>query len=477
MKNHLPLLMLFLTIRILSFGQTFTRNQANSHTESSNKVRVDPQNGNIEYFEFSSTELKSASTNEATLKQKTGLPENYEFRPLKTYKDQQKNLHKKYQLFYKGIQIEGLTYTIHYKDGIPQSANGKIIKSAGAPTQPSINQTEAIEKAIAAVPAKQYCWDTDTSHYPDAELLYIQNDSSIILCYKVDIYALSPLSREYIYVDAIKGTIIQRLSRIHETNITGTASTKYSGIIDITTTKIDSIPNLYSLRETTRGNGIYTYSLNNDLSILSATELTDDDNVWDSIHHQTAYDAHYACEMTYDYFKSTFDRNSIDDNGFALVSYVHYGVNEGRAFWDGSKLKFGDGNETYLPLTSMQIVAHEITHGLTEKTANLQYRDEPGALNESFSDIFGICVENYVSPTTTDYILGEEVRRDGTAIRNMENPNSTGDPDTYLGKYWISESGDNGGIHTNSGVQNYWFYLWHLKYIGLIPGTTLYFFC
>ncbi len=457
MNKHLTLLMLFLWIGMLSFGQTFTGKQANSYVEGSGKVRVNQINGNIEYFEFSSAGLKSQTPNAALLKQKIGLPDKYEFKQSKTTTDHQRNLHQKFQLYYANIKVEGLSYTIHYKNGIPQSANGNVFKKEGFITHPAINENMAIDKAIAAIPAKQYRWDLDKSLYPAAELLYVPIDSTLKLCYKIDIYAIEPLARAFVYVDATNGAIVKKTNRIHDINKVGRAITKYSGDVEITT---DSISSLFYLKETTRGNGINTYNMNNGINYTSATNFTDNDNNWESISEQIANDAHYGSERTYDYYMSKFGRNSIDDNGFALNSYVHYRTNFANAFWDGECMTYGDGDGmTIFPLVSMDIVAHEITHGLTSHTADLEYAYESGALNESFSDIFGISVDFYANPTTANYLMGEQVNANGTAGRSLEDPNSIGDPDTYQGNYWYSGSGDGGGVHTNSSVQNYWFYL------------------
>ena len=93
--------------------------------------------------------------------------------------------------------------------------------------------------------------------------------------------------------------------------------------------------------------------------------------------------------MTYDYFLNVHGRNSIDNNGFRLDSYIHHDDNYANAFWDGQRMTYGDGNGNNSPFTALDIAGHEITHGLTNMTANLVYKDESGALNESFSDIFG----------------------------------------------------------------------------------------
>jgi PKD repeat protein len=200
--------------------------------------------------------------------------------------------------------------------------------------------------------------------------------------------------------------------------------------------------------------------MNTGTSYGAAVDFTDADNNWNNVNAQLdeyATDAHWGAEMTYDYFDIIHGRNSIDDNGFELNSYIHYDVNYNNAFWDGQRMTYGDGDGVDNPLTSVDIAGHEIAHGLTTFTADLVYNAESGALNESFSDIFGTCIENYAKPTDWNWTMGEDI---GSAFRSMSNPGLYGDPDTYFGSNWASlTGGDNGGVHTNSGVQNFWFYL------------------
>ncbi|MGE0566392.1 MAG: M4 family metallopeptidase, partial [Bacteroidia bacterium] len=162
---------------------------------------------------------------------------------------------------------------------------------------------------------------------------------------------------------------------------------------------------------------------------------------------------------TYDYFFNQHNRNSIDGNGFKLLSYVHYNTNYNNAFWDGQRMTYGDGNgSTFTILTALDVCGHEITHGLTSNTSGLIYSYESGALNESYSDIFGTLVENYGRPSNWDWKIGQDMTPSGNGIRNMQNPKLFSDPHTYQGQYWYTGTNDNGGVHTNSGVSNYWFY-------------------
>jgi hypothetical protein len=156
------------------------------------------------------------------------------------------------------------------------------------------------------------------------------------------------------------------------------------------------------------------------------------------------------------------NRNSYDDNGSAIKSYVHYDRDYDNAFWNGSVMTYGDGSDTYFDaLTSLDVAAHEIGHAVMTYTADLTYSYESGAMNEGYSDIWGACVEYYAEPNKQTWLIGEDIdRRSGhAALRDMSNPKAEGQPDTYQGQNWYTGSSDNGGVHTNSGVLNYWFYL------------------
>jgi PKD repeat protein len=142
-----------------------------------------------------------------------------------------------------------------------------------------------------------------------------------------------------------------------------------------------------------------------------------------------------------------------------LISYVHYGVAFANAFWNGQFMTYGDGAPNTAipqPATVLDICGHEFAHGVTGNSARLIYRNESGALNESFSDIFGKAIEHFARPNNFSWVVGGDM---GTGIRNMELPHTFGNPHTYQGRFWFTGSGNNGGVHTNSGVQNKWFQL------------------
>lgn len=181
-----------------------------------------------------------------------------------------------------------------------------------------------------------------------------------------------------------------------------------------------------------------------------------------------ALDAHWGMEQTYDFFSTKFNRDSYDGNGATIKNFVHFDNAMENAFWDPNlqALVFGDGASTFSPLTSIDVAGHEFSHAVITNTADLVYQGEPGALNESFADIFGVAIEAFAKPNSTGlWEIGDEITITAPGyLRSMSNPNSglSQQPDTYGGTHWVdptNTSFDNGGVHINSGVQNYWYYL------------------
>jgi Zn-dependent metalloprotease len=181
---------------------------------------------------------------------------------------------------------------------------------------------------------------------------------------------------------------------------------------------------------------------------------------------------------TRDFYKEVFDRNSIDNRGMRLDGFVHRGFRYNNAFWDGQQMVFGDGDgEVFTDFTkSLDVIAHELTHGVTEFTANLDYHKQPGALNESMSDVFGCLVKQWSLGQTADvadWLIGAELFTPdipADALRSMKAPGAAYDNE-LLGKdpqpdhmnQFVNlpdtEEGDWGGVHINSGIPNKAFYL------------------
>lgn len=428
---------------------------------------------------------------------------------------------ERYQMYFDNIPVEFGVYNLHFKNGELMSMNGEIFNTNDANTQPQISNAQAFSKAMRYVNAETYMWEnkayTEMSgyHKPEGEkiLLPIQtNDGGykLILAYKFDIYAQAPISRGLVYVDANDGTILGYnaimkhakmnenfpTNRVSEAPISlkeafvqpayfalGTAATRYSGERQIETTLSGTN---YILKDTTRGNGVNTKNLKKLNNLASSVEFTDADNNWtaaefdNSLFDNAALDAHWGVEKTYDYFKDTFNRNSYNNQGGVLNSYVHYGSNYENAGWTGTEMVYGDGASQFKPLTAFDVTAHELGHGVCQFSANLAYQRESGALNEGFSDIWGAVVEHKYAPEKQAFLIGEDITKIApNYLRSMNDPKSglNPQPDTYRGTNWYpatveegcitpsSFTNDNCGVHYNSGVLNHWFYI-------LVMGKT-----
>ncbi|RYY18584.1 MAG: T9SS type A sorting domain-containing protein, partial [Cytophagaceae bacterium] len=200
------------------------------------------------------------------------------------------------------------------------------------------------------------------------------------------------------------------------------------------------------------------------------TDFVDADNNWTAAEYNNATydnvagDAHFGAQATYDYWKAVHSRNSYNNAGAVLRSYVHYSTSYENAYWDGSRMTYGDGATTFKPLTALDVCGHEIGHAVCASTANLTYSNESGAMNEGLSDIWGASIEKYTADAKgltgkSTWDIGEEIMKKGGALRSMSNPNLYSQPAYYKGKNWYTGTSDNGGVHTNSGVLNYWYYL------------------
>ena len=375
--------------------------------------------------------------------------------------------HDIFTQLYRGLPVAFSELKVHALQGQVKSLTNTTVPIENLEVRPTLSASTAFNTAKAHVNAQNYLWDDQASsalmgyERPQGELVVMAPIKDVLnaprLAYKFDIYATEPLYRADVYVDAQNGQILFENKRIHHADTPATGTSLYNGTVSFTA---DSFTSGYRLRQTTDGNGIETYDMNSGTNYRNATDVVSSTTSFGGS-TDIGVQAHWGAEQTHKYFMQKHNRNSYTGNGTIIQSYVSYGSNYVNAFWNGSVMTYGDGDgNNYGPLVSLDIVGHEITHGVTEYAANLVYSYESGALNESFSDIFGESIENF-GAGTNDWLMGDQIGAGGSggALRSMSNPNQFGDPDTYLGTNWWTGSGDNGGVHYNSGVQNYWFYL------------------
>ncbi|MYR89398.1 peptidase M4 family protein, partial [Streptomyces sp. SID685] len=292
------------------------------------------------------------------------------------------------------------------------------------------------------------------------------------LAWRTDAVALdslgNPVART-VLTDARTGARIDAWDSIE--TATGDGRSLYSGTVPLETTQSGSS---YQLKDPTRGN-TYTGDAANktDLCIFGicisrapSTVFTDTDNHWGTgatgDRSSAAVDAQYGTDETWDYYKNVHGRNGIAGDGKGSYNRVHYGSNYNNAFWDDSCfcMTYGDGDgTTFGPLVALDVAGHEMSHGVTSKTAGLTYSGESGGLNEATSDILGTMVEWYANNPSDpgDYLIGEQIVRPGfggTALRYMDKPSRDGSS----ADYWSSSVG-NLDVHYSSGVANHFAYL------------------
>ena len=385
--------------------------------------------------------------------------------------------HVRYRQLHNGVVVDGGELILHQRDGRVLLANGRTYSGLTAGMETAISEAEALTIALQRIGAERYMWenpeqvahlrmeqnDPAATYYPTGEPILTAPAAAMSadqyrLCYRFDIYAEQPVGKYIVDVDARTGEVIRMLDQLCGADEAGSGEAMYNGTVNLT---VDNTGSGYRLRSTGRGVAILTQDMQNGTNYGAAVDFTDPDNYFDEAEDAAGVQAHWALEASYDYYLAAHNRNSYNNAGAPLHAYVHYSSGYNNAFWDGVRMTFGDGDGTvFSPLVPLDVVAHELTHGVTQYSAGLIYERESGALNESFSDVFGVAVEFFAEGPAGDWLIGEDCSVSRFALRSMSNPNSLGDPDTYFGAGWASlDGGDNGGVHTNSGVQNFWYYL------------------
>ncbi len=376
--------------------------------------------------------------------------------------------HVRMERTYRGLRVLGGDLVVHQgPDGDFEGASLTLAKAPALGVRPEVSVAAATERALA--PSKLMRSITGESVETSPELVVDATAGKPRLAWEVlsgGTQADGTPSRLATYVDARTGAVIRTEQQIHTAD--GSGQSLYGGTVPLTTTLASGS---YQLKDPTRGN-TYTTDMNNTSDSFrcqmtgkgcsTGTLFTDADNLWgngsNSNRQSAAVDAQYGSDVTWDYYKLVHGRNGIFGNGTGSYSRVHYGNGYVNAFWDGKKMTYGDGDGVnYGPLVSLDVAGHEMTHGVTQNTANLTYSGESGGLNEATSDIFGTLVEFYAANGNDpgDYLIGEEfdlAQQDG--FRRMDKPSLDGKSyDCY-----VSGIG-NADVHYSSGVGNHFFYL------------------
>jgi Zn-dependent metalloprotease len=376
-------------------------------------------------------------------------------------KDADGTVHTRYERTYNGLPVLGGDLIVHESKAGKTEGVTKAVKTAikVASLKPQVTTAKAEKQALTL--AKAAGSEKTTADRAPRKVIWAATGKPT-LAYETVVGGLQDdgtPNELHVITDAATGKKLYEYQGIE----TGTGKTLYSGTVTLNTTLSGST---YQLTDGTRGSH-KTYNKSHTTTTSAGTLFTDADDTWgtgaasSSTTDQTAAaDAAYGAQETWDFYKNTFGRSGIKNNGVGAYSRVHYGNAYVNAFWDDSCfcMTYGDGSGNTHPLTSLDVAGHEMSHGVTANTAGLNYSGESGGLNEATSDIFGTGVEFYAgnSSDVGDYLIGEKINinGDGTPLRYMDQPSKDGGS----ANYWSSSVG-NLDVHYSSGVANHFFYL------------------
>jgi len=369
-----------------------------------------------------------------------------------------------------GTEVDNSLINVHYdKNGVIVSVNGNLEENKEITTLGSkvISPEEAIKIAKSQFEFKKL------KKTPKAEKLVITEDGVNYEVYKINIFFMDPTIGSYdVFVEVSSGKVIKTEDKIRYNNpVTGTgidvlgktrelklseADGKY-GMIDLTNEATEAIATFDA--KNSIGDEIEVFLVSNTTKEFTAEE------------HKAPVSAHYNADKVIDFYKNLFNRNSIDNKGMAIESITHLGSNYNNAMWAGDMMFYGDGDGeefTYLS-GDLDVVGHEMTHGVVEYTAGLVYEYQPGALDESMADVFGVLISSYNKYNVAnggawkfdpaDWVVGDDIYTpniQGDALRSLKDPTLYGQP-AHMNDYRNlpnTDEGDNGGVHVNSGIPN-----------------------
>ncbi|MBX4163796.1 M4 family metallopeptidase [Priestia megaterium] len=381
-----------------------------------------------------------------------------EFSILQEKKDDSTNIyHYRLSQKYKNVPIYGFDQTLSLnKNNNVKTFFGQVLPNSeelNLNTSPKLQKNIALEVAqhdIEKNISRKVEWDKSSS----PQLYIYEYKGKYYLAYVVKCSTSFPSPGYWHYfIDANNGNIINKYNAAEHINGVGVDVLGKQKTFQVTRQN-----SKYYLADETRGNGINTFNVlditEDNLPLffkeIGVTGLEVGSNT-NHFNDPIAIDAHVNAEKVYDYYKEVFGRNSFDDEGSKINSVVHVGTKWNNAAWNGSQMAYGDGDGVkFLPLAaSLDIVAHEITHAVTQYTAQLGYQGEPGALNESISDIMAVMVDR------DNWEIGEDVYNPSNpndSFRSLKDPASQGYPDHYSKRYIGTD--DLGGVHTNASINN-----------------------
>lgn len=412
-------------------------------------------------------------------------------------------VHVKLKQHYKGIPNYGGEIIVHLREGKPYFLNGYWYPETPQSTGQITLRNKLDLKAIVKNDLKKFTDYRSLSRFEydllggdqwQMEKVYYKpgDDDPLTLTWKITVHP--NLSEEWTYfIDNKNGRIqnkFQSICKLHhhdfsDNDLVSPMGAEKAWAIDLlgvnrelnvynhqgTYYMMDASRNMYNSGQSSLPDEpvgvIWTLDAQNtspETNDFLVEHISSSNNNWNN---KTAVSAHYNAQKAYEYYKNTFDRNSINGQGGNIISLINVvdadGNHMDNAFWSGKAMFYGNGKDAFKPLAgALDVAGHEMTHGVIQSTANLEYYGEPGAINESYADIFGCMIDR------DDWQLGEDVVFTHVftsgALRDMSNPHNGGSQlgdigyqPSHVNEQYLGQE-DNAGVHINSGIANYAFY-------------------
>lgn len=364
--------------------------------------------------------------------------------------------HVRFDRFYRGLPVHGGDFVVHTKPGEENTFSATLRQPISVGQRPDLTPTEALGAARRS-------FDTERTVSAEPKLVvFARGDAGeTVLAYEIvaeGVLADGTPSVLHSFIDARDGRLLDAYDEIETGATTGQGRGIHVGTVSLNTNQNGS---KYELIDVGHGNSptINMANKTSGGSVFSQTTNSWGDGTTGNA-ASAGVDAHYGATKTWDYYKNVHGRNGIGNDGKGAQSRVHYSSRYNNAFWSDSCfcMTYGDGDGTQLrPLVALDVAGHEMSHGVTSRTARLVYSGESGGLNEATSDIFGTTVEYYAANAQDpgDYLIGEKIMIGGKGfLRNMADPTADGRSLDHYSKY---KSGVD--VHYSSGIANNFFFL------------------
>ncbi|KAF7763351.1 vibriolysin [Pseudoalteromonas undina] len=396
----------------------------------------------------------SASLLSVSPNQLIGLSVGNELVVLKEFTSNNGEVTRRYQQTYQGIPVIGDTVSLTFNNGMLKKAHGAAVYNIDedlADVSAKLTKKDAILKGSkTGIAAKSVGLK---KHNEQSRLaIWVDDQNKAHLVYEVSYvtYGKSP-SRPYQIIDANTGEVLLSYDNLQHANATGPGGNLKTGKY-IYGTDFDSLDVSQSGNTCTMNNAnVRTINLNGGTSGSSAHSFTCPENTVKEINgaYSPLNDAHFFGNVIFNMYNDWVGTAPLS---FQLQMRVHYSSNYENAFWDGSAMTFGDGQNTFYPLVSLDVSAHEVSHGFTEQNSGLIYNGKPGGLNEAFSDMAGEAAEFYMKGSN-DWLVGKDIFKGNGALRYMNNPTQDGRSIDNQSNYYSGMD-----VHYSSGVYNKAFY-------------------